>query len=118
MSDIPRQPRDFPIGPFAEAAERWFDDTQPRPEPTVPAQAATVLLVRGEPVEVFMIERAATMDATARAAGAISTSDPSIQAAICVAPPVHRPRPRIPLRLTPPAAPARNLSGLVPSRQR
>lgn len=62
MSDIPRQPRDFPIGPFAKAAERWFDDTQPRPEPTVPAQAATVLLVRGEPVEVFMIERAATMD--------------------------------------------------------
>mgnify|MGYP006977760954 CR=1 FL=1 len=60
MSDIPRQPRDFPIGPFAKAAERWFDDTQPRPEPTVPAQAATVLLVRGEPVEVFGVDEVLT----------------------------------------------------------
>ena len=29
MSDIPRQPRDFPIGPFAKAAERWFDELGP-----------------------------------------------------------------------------------------
>lgn len=58
------QVREFPIGPFRESAMRWLDAVgrgEPGDEAT-PSQAATVMLVRGEPLEVFMIERASTMD--------------------------------------------------------
>lgn len=54
--------RDFPIGPFAASAAAWLDAPRQREEASTPARAATVMLVRGEPLEVFMIERAATMD--------------------------------------------------------
>lgn len=62
MTSVARPLHDFSIGPFRESATRWLDDPQARPEPTTPTRAATVMLVRGEPLEVFMIERAATMD--------------------------------------------------------
>lgn len=62
MAPTSRPTRDFPIGPFRESASRWLDEPDSRPEATSPSPAATVMVVRGEPLEVFMIERAATMD--------------------------------------------------------
>lgn len=62
MTAAARPTYEFGIGPFRESATRWLDDPQARPEPSPPARAATVMLVRGDPLEVFMIERAATMD--------------------------------------------------------
>lgn len=59
---MPRVERTFPIGPFGESATRWLAAPTPEDEHATPARAATVMLVRGAPVEVFMIERASTMD--------------------------------------------------------
>ena len=58
------QVREFPIGPFRESAMRWLDAVGrgEQGDEVTPSQAATVMLVRGEPLEVFMIERASTMD--------------------------------------------------------
>ena len=58
------QVREFPIGPFRESAMRWLDAVGrgEQGDEATPSQAATVMLVRGEPLEVFMIERASTMD--------------------------------------------------------
>ena len=58
------QVREFPIGPFRESAMRWLDAVGrgEQGDEAAPSQAATVMLVRGEPLEVFMIERASTMD--------------------------------------------------------
>lgn len=53
--------REFGIGPFRESATAWLTKPDERTAPVTPRLAATVMLMRGEPLEVFMIERAATM---------------------------------------------------------
>lgn len=53
---------EFGIEPFTESAMAWLKAADERPAPTQPRLAATVMLTRGEPLEVFMIERAHTMD--------------------------------------------------------
>ena len=52
--------REFGIGPFTESATRWLTRPEERTPGREPRLAATVLLMRGNPLEVFMIERAAT----------------------------------------------------------
>ena len=54
--------REFGIGPFGASATAWLTRPQERPTPATPRLAATVMLMRGAPLEVFMIERASTME--------------------------------------------------------
>ena len=51
----------FSIDPFRESALEWLHHPEGRTTPASPKVAATVMLVRGDPLEVFMIERARTM---------------------------------------------------------
>lgn len=53
--------REFGIGPFAESATAWLTRPEERTAPATPRLAATVMLMRGDELEVFMIERATTM---------------------------------------------------------
>lgn len=59
---MPRVTRRFAVGPLGERLTAWLDRPQERPEPVTPVRAATVILMRGSPLEVFMLERATTME--------------------------------------------------------
>lgn len=54
--------RTFSLGPRYAAAQAWLDDPG---TPAAPAHAATVMLLRGSPVQVLMIKRAKTLQIAA-----------------------------------------------------